>query len=197
MHRRVAVLVSIVATISMAGAPRAFAGDAGGANNVVSVQNQRTGAVLARSRTAVAHDPGPTVSNDNQAYAHASCTDCRTVAVAVQVVLVEGPTSDFRPTNAAVALNESCLRCATFAFARQEVLSPGRHVEIGDDAKHQIEAIQSRIRSVTASSEAFDQMTVDLDGLTQQLVGVVQAEVQRAGTTAETTDHREVDEHDG
>ncbi len=197
MHRRIAVMISIIATVTMAGVPRAVAGETNaGANNIVSVQNVKTGSLLANAKTSLAHDAGPTVANDNEAYAHASCTDCRTVAVAVQVVLVEGATTDFRPTNVALALNENCLRCATFAFARQEVLTPGRHVEIGKTAESQIESIQSQIRGVAVSSEPFDQMTADLDSLTEQLVGVVQGEVQRAGTTAEDNDHREVDEHD-
>ncbi len=196
MHRRIAVVISIIATVTMAGPPRAVAGEtSGGANNIVSVQNVTTGSLLAKARTSLVHDAGPTVANDNEAYAHASCTDCRTVAVAVQVVLVEGATTDFRPTNVALALNENCLRCATFAFARQEVLNPGRHVEIGETAEHQIETIEAQIQGVAVSPEPFDQMTAHLDSLTQQLVAVVQGEVQRAGTTAENNDHREVDEH--
>jgi len=195
MHRRIAVMVSIIASLSLAGAPQAFASGTGGADNIVVAQNQTTGALVARAKTSVAHDPGPTVANVNQAYAHASCTDCRTVAVAVQVVLVEGPTTDFRPTNVALALNENCLRCATFAFARQEVLSPGRHIEFSDSAKRAISQIQAQISRVASSSETFDLMTADLDNLTQQLLAVVQGEVQRAGTTAAGTDNRKVDVH--
>ncbi len=164
-------------------------------HTAVSAQNQKSGALVARAKTSVAHDPGPTVTNVNQAYAHATCTDCRTVAVAVQVVLVEGPTTDFRPTNVALALNENCLRCATFAFARQEVLSPGRHIEISDSAKGAIKQIQAQISRVASSSETFDLMTSDLDNLTQQLVAVVQGEVGRTGTTAQDDGHRQVDEH--
>jgi putative peptide zinc metalloprotease protein len=198
MYRRFAALISIVASFTLAGAPRAVAGDEGaGANNVVYLRNQVDGAALTRARTSVAHDPGPTVANDNEAVAYASCTDCRTVAAAVQVVLIEGPANDVRPTNVALALNENCLRCATFAFARQVVLSPRTHVEIGDAAEAQIQDVQSQIRGVAASSETFPEMTADLDALTEQLVAVVQGEVQRAGTAADRTDDRRVDEHDG
>ena len=197
MYRRFATVVSIVASLTLAGAPRALAGDGGaGANNVVYVRNQVNGASLTRARASVAHDPGPTVANDNEAVAYASCTDCRTVAAAVQIVLVEGPTNDFRPTNVALALNEGCVRCATFAFARQVVLSPGTHVEIGEQAEVQIQGIQGQISAVAASAESFPDMTADLDGLTEQLVAVVQGEVQRAGTTAERDEDRRVDEHD-
>jgi len=197
LYRRNAVLVSIVSALTLAGGTTAFAGDEGaGANNVVSVRNLEDGARQIRTRTSVAHDPGPTVANDNEAFAYASCTDCRTVAAAVQVVLVEGPMNESRPVNAALAVNENCLRCATFAYANQVVLQAGRHVEIGDEAEERIEAIEGRIRSVAASSETFLEMSTDLDGLTQQLVAVVQGEVQRAGTTAARIDDRRVDERD-
>jgi putative peptide zinc metalloprotease protein len=197
LYRRFATIVSIVASLTVAGASPAFAGDqGGGANNVVNVRNQDDGAWRTRAKTSVDHDRGPTVANENQAFAYASCTDCRTVAAAVQVILVEGPTDDFRPVNVAVALNENCLRCATFAFARQVVLTPGRRVEIGDDAEGQIERIQGRIRNVAGSSESFPQMTADLDSLTEQLVAVVQGEVDRAGTWSDRKDDRRVDEHD-
>jgi len=197
MYRRFAAAISIVASLTLAGAPRAFAGEEGaGANNVVSVRNTETGDVRTRSRVSVAHDPGPTVADENEAFAYASCTDCRTVAAAVQVVLVEGPANDVRPVNAAVAVNENCLRCATFAYANQVVLTPRTRVEIGDEAEGRIEYLEGQIRSVAASSEAFPQMSADLDSLTGQLVAVLQGEVQRAGTTAERSDDRKVDQHD-
>jgi len=197
MYRRFAAAFGIVASLTLAGAPRALAGDEGaGANNVVSLRNTESGEILTRARVSVAHDPGPPVANENEAFAYASCTDCRTVAAAIQVVLVEGPTNDFQPVNAAVAVNENCVRCATFAYARQVVLSPRTHVEIGDEAEEQIQYLQGRIRSVTRSSEAFPQMSADLDSLTNQLVAVVQGEIQRAGTTAERSDDRKVDQHD-
>ncbi len=97
---------------------------------------------------------------------------------------------DFRPENAAVALNENCLRCQTFAYARQTVLNPGRPVKIGDAAQAKINAIDKRMRQLAASSEPFDKLAAGLDGLTLDLVGVIQGEVRRAGTTAVEDDHR-------
>lgn len=197
MYRRFAALAALAASLTMVGAPRALADEDGSvANNVVSVRNQEDGASRIRARTSVAHDSGPTVANDNEAFAFASCTDCRTVAAAVQVVLVEGVADDVRPTNFALALNENCLRCATFAYAHQVVLTPGQRVDIGERAQDQIGEIQRQIRTVAGSDEPFPQMNADLDSLTDQLVAVVQGEVQRAGTSAGRNDDRRVDEHD-
>jgi putative peptide zinc metalloprotease protein len=170
----------------------AFEESSGNVDNVVDVVNRNNGSLATKARTALAHNGGPSVTNGNGALARASCTDCRTVAVAVQVVLTEGPVNDFRPQNAAVALNENCIRCQTFAYARQEVLNPGRPVRIGDSAQAKIDGIDRRMSQLAASTEPFDRLAADLDSLTVEMVGVVQGEVQRAGTTAVDQKHREV-----
>jgi putative peptide zinc metalloprotease protein len=191
-------LVAVLTTVFAFGAPAARADDGvrGASNNIVNVVNRSDGASRVRARSAVPQVDGSTVDNTNIASAYASCTDCRTVAVAVQVVVVEGQVTDFEPGNAAVALNENCLRCQTFAYARQEVLSPGTPVELSDDAVAAIRDLQDQIQSVAQSDEDFAQMSADLDGLTEQVVSVVQGEIDRAGTTATLHHDRRVDERD-
>jgi putative peptide zinc metalloprotease protein len=70
-------------------------------------------------------DGGP-VDNRNEAYAAASCRDCRTVAVAFQVVLVIGYAQVATPINSAVAVNYGCEGCATNALAVQLVATLAR-----------------------------------------------------------------------
>jgi len=160
-------------------------------DNVVVVRNHQPGAFRWRARSAIAHDPGPSATNQNVAYAYASCTDCRTVAVAVQVVVLEGPVTDFRPANAAVAVNDSCLRCQTYAYGHQVVLSAGRMVELSADAEQRVDQLDHQMDQVAASSEGFDQMTSDLDQLTAQLVSAVQDGIRGAGNGAEAADASE------
>ena len=195
MRKRIAAFLAIVATTSLAVPSQALAFEEsnGNANNVVVVQNRQGGAFKNKARSLLVHNGGPSVANGNAAVARASCTDCRTVAVAVQVVVLEGPVSDFRPENAAVALNETCVRCQTFAYARQEVLDPGRPVRIGDGAQERVSQIEGQIRDLASSTEPFVQLTADLDNLTVQLVDVVRGEVNRAGATAKVDERRQVD----
>src|SRR4051812_34094171 len=80
--------------------------DAGRENNVVAVVNRLDGKTRDKSHLAIVEDGDGTILEQNVAFAHASCTDCRTVAVAVQVVIVIGSPPDFRPLNAAIAQNE-------------------------------------------------------------------------------------------
>ncbi len=66
---------------------------------------------------------GDSVLNANEAYAFASCTDCQTVAVAFQVVLVLGQANVVVPQNLAGAVNYSCMECVTYALATQLVVT--------------------------------------------------------------------------
>ena len=59
----------------------------------------------------------------NEAHAYASCSNCVTVAVAFQVVLIMDDAQVVVPQNLAVAANYECYRCITAAIASQLVLS--------------------------------------------------------------------------
>ncbi len=66
---------------------------------------------------------GDEVLNVNEAHAYASCSNCVTVAVAFQVVLIMDNANVVVPQNLAVAANYNCYRCITAAIASQLVLS--------------------------------------------------------------------------
>ena len=66
---------------------------------------------------------GDEVLNVNEAHAYASCSNCVTVAVAFQVVLIMDDAQVVVPQNLAVAANYECYRCITAALASQLVLS--------------------------------------------------------------------------
>jgi putative peptide zinc metalloprotease protein len=66
---------------------------------------------------------GDEVLNVNEAHAYASCSNCVTVAVAFQVVLIMNDAHVVVPQNLSVAANYQCYRCITAAIASQLVLS--------------------------------------------------------------------------
>jgi len=171
-------------------------GDGGGGDNVVIVHNHPDGATRARSRAAVSINHTETVANQNYAEAYSSCTGCRTVAAAVQVVLVEGNPSTFVPANAAVAVNDECHFCQTFAFARQFVISTDGEASLSEDAREQISDLNGQVAAVVASDEPFAQMNDDLDSLAVQIDTVAVNDLQRAGRHADVEDHRDVKEQD-
>jgi len=61
--------------------------------------------------------------NRNEAYAFASCTGCKAVAVAFQVVLLVGDVHVVAPQNIAAAVGYHCVACVTQALATQLVVS--------------------------------------------------------------------------
>ena len=67
-----------------------------------------------------AEDP---VLNVNEAYAFASCSNCVTVAVAFQVVLILGSADIIVPQNLSAAVNYECFQCITAAVASQLVVT--------------------------------------------------------------------------
>jgi hypothetical protein len=187
------VFVAVGAPLAVA--PAAHAESWGSANNYVYLYNTTDNALLSRASTSVARQEGNTVANQNVAYAKSTCTGCRTVAVAVQVVIVQGPGTDFRPTNAAIALNENCTSCATFAFARQYVLSPHREVELSGQTKKQVASLRAQMSSVASSQEPFPQLEADLDSLSQQVLSAVQADLNHTGGSGGEHVDTKVDEH--
>jgi putative peptide zinc metalloprotease protein len=196
MRRLLLALLGIVALTIGTSAPAGASGGEG--NNLVKVENRESNSVRTKARSDVVEEAGTTVDNENVAFSYASCVDCRTVTAAIQVVVVENPAvNDYRPGNAAAAVNESCTRCATFAYARQVVLTPYRQIDLGEDAHHEIHDIQQEIRAEVESGDTFDAMSAALDALTERLVAVVQAEIDRTGSDAPKHSDRDVerDEH--
>jgi putative peptide zinc metalloprotease protein len=63
------------------------------------------------------------VLNVNEAYAFASCSDCVTVAVAFQVVVIVGSADVVVPQNLSAAVNYECFECITAAIASQLVVT--------------------------------------------------------------------------
>ncbi|MBV9290991.1 MAG: hypothetical protein JO222_00970 [Frankiales bacterium] len=69
----------------------------------------------------------PTVLNRNEAYAFASCKNCRALAVSFQVVLIVGHANVVAPQNISAAVSYHCLKCLTQALAVQLVVTlPGK-----------------------------------------------------------------------
>ena len=91
------------------------------------------------------------VDNRNEAYALASCTDCTTVAVAFQVVLVIGQSDAVAPVNVAVAANGGCVRCTTTALARQLLVTLREAPSA--ELRAQIEAAMARLDGLHGSAD--------------------------------------------
>lgn len=192
MKRRLAIAILVFAGFGAAFVQPAVADDGGGPNNIVQVRNHDDGATRIKSKVKVSEDPNDDVEDGNAAIAYASCTDCRTIAAAIQVVIVESPNvTTYQPQNGAVAVNENCTRCATFAFARQIVLTPYHHVELSGDTRRQIHDAGEEAERIVESNADFPTMSAQLKDLATRLAATVQADIDQQSTHAPSRDDRE------
>ena len=116
---------------------------------------------------------GDEVLNVNEAHAYASCSNCVTVAVAFQVVLIMDHARVVVPQNLAVAANYECYQCITAAIANQLVLSveetPGEEqlLALGD--------VWGRLTQFgqTITSYSLAQISAQLEAFQAEIVAIL------------------------
>jgi putative peptide zinc metalloprotease protein len=152
LRRLLAVLLAVLAAAGYAAVRPAHAdvrSDLGlkpDANAAIAI-NTTDGSSLFEFAFAVRHVMGDVVDQQNAAVAYASCKSCQTTAIAIEIVLVEGSPHTFTPTNVAVAMNENCSLCDTFATAYQFVVQSSGPVHFTHEGLRELRAIRKEIAS--------------------------------------------------
>lgn len=123
-----------------------------GTNNVVRINNRADGRLRVRGRVHLNRIKGDRVDAVNFAYARSSCTDCQSIAVALQINLVKPGASYVAPENVAIALNEACTRCHTIARALQYTFSVENPDDVPDSVAGLIREMNRELRDVHQSS---------------------------------------------
>ena len=136
---------------------------------------------------------GTSVTNSNSAYAFASCRQCKTIAVAFQVVLMTGDAHVAIPQNISGAVNYSCVQCLTYALAQQLVLTvPG---ELSPTTRQRLDTLWQQIDTfaTTVQDLPLDEIRTRLLGYQSQIQALVTGEAstttpsQGANPTTTTT----------
>ena len=158
-------------------------GGGGNVNNEVVVRNTVDGHFAQRAGLGIARVTGDVVENQNAAAATSSCSDCRTVAVAVQIVLIQRTdASVVSPRNLAIALNVGCQRCDTFAAAYQYAVTTDGLVRFTPGAQQQLAALESQIRSLTATDGVpFPDLEAQIDAVVEQMWAIVDQDLVQVG----------------
>lgn len=122
----------------------------GGANgdNVAVAVNTHDGKTVVALAIKITQTASSDVDPVNAAVAVASCSDCQTVAIALEGVLVVGNPDNFSPTNIALAINSECSNCQTLAAAYQKVVQNDTRVRISGQGRHEIAAIRTDLLSL-------------------------------------------------
>src|SRR5215213_8622875 len=89
----------------------------GGGKNVVVVNNYQNGGTQIQGHVHLNRIPGPFAAPANIAIATSSCTQCQSLAVALQINVISKTAQFIGPENVAVASNVGCSECVTMAWA--------------------------------------------------------------------------------
>ncbi len=128
----------------------------GGGKNIVKVLNRQDGRFVIRGNIQLNRIPAPNVEPWNLAWAQSSCTDCQTMAVALQINLYERGAPRVAPQNAAIAVNIACTRCVTVARALQYTIPVDDIREVPRDVNELIREMDRELNDIrrTATSVA-------------------------------------------
>jgi putative peptide zinc metalloprotease protein len=147
--------------------------------------NTRDGADVFRLAFSIRRVLSETVDTSNAAVAVSSCTDCQTVALAFQVLLLFEEPEVLTPENLALALNVECSLCDTLASAYQLVLTTGGPVHFTAEGNQLLADIHRRLLELRDSGLSSFELQARVDTLYEALKQVVATELVPAGPTPE------------
>jgi putative peptide zinc metalloprotease protein len=179
--RRLAATALLACGALVATAAPATAGD----DTVAIAVNTKDGFDIFKLAFQVRHVTGDTIDSGNAAVAYASCTDCQTVAIAIQVVLISGyDSSTVSPENLAIAINESCSLCDTLASAYQFVLTAEGNLHFTADGNRRLAALRQALRDLGRGDLPVEQIQAKLDTLMDELAAILSTELVPSGPVA-------------
>jgi putative peptide zinc metalloprotease protein len=166
---------ALAAALALAGPVPARAG---GGDNVVVAVNTRDGRFLYRVKLAIKRTNDDVVDAANAAVAVASCTECQTVAIAVEGLLVFSDPSVFTPTNLALAMNVECSFCATLASAYQFAVQTAGSAHLSGAGRRAIAEIRADLEALRREGLTIWDLQARVDELAQRLLHVLLTEVE-------------------
>lgn len=190
MKRR--LLAIVIAALVACGLSAARPGQAAADNAAVAV-NTKDGTTVFKVAFAIRHVMSDVVTETNAAVAYNSCTDCASVAIAFEIVLVESDASVVSPTNIAIAYNQDCTTCVAVAEAYQFVLGTGGAVHFDAQGNKILSEIRRELHSLKKQDLTLEQLQAMLDDIAARMADVLQNHLVAVGPskpdqTATTTD---------
>ena len=181
MNQRILVLlVAFLAAVGFSFARPQLARAQGGDNTAVAV-NTKDGSSIFKVAFAIRHVMSDVVDQSNAAVAVSSCTDCQTVAIAIELVLVESDASVVEPTNVALAINVDCTLCVTVADAYQFVYSTGGAVHFDADGNKILADIRNELEKLKHESLTLAELQAKLDDIKARILDVLEHHLVAAG----------------
>lgn len=196
-----ALALAVLASPAVAAADDRATGSGG--DTVAVAINTTDGASVFRLAFAVRFVHGNVVDNANAAVAYASCVDCQTVALAFQVIIATGEANVVTPTNLALAYNETCSSCATFAAATQILVdTDGQMVRFTGEGRKRLAALRKHLRGLRDETLTIERMESELAAARAELADILASQLVPVGSDRDDADDatdadREIDDPSG
>jgi putative peptide zinc metalloprotease protein len=185
VKRLLITFAALAAAVGLA-AVRPDAALAEGGDTAAVAVNTKDGSSIFKLAFAIKRVAGDVVDTSNAAVAFASCSNCQTVAISIQVVLITGDPSVVTPQNLAIAINQNCTACQTLASAFQFVLTTDGEVHFTPEGNKAIAEIRHELRELRKSGLTIVQIQARVEELMTRLVQVVNNELVAAGKSGES-----------
>jgi putative peptide zinc metalloprotease protein len=174
MTRRLLVLLALLLALVAPGNAAAQGGD----TTAIAI-NTKDDSSLFKFAFAIKKVTGEIVDNTNAAIAYASCENCRTTAISIQIVLVSGSPGTVVPENFAISINESCTLCQTFSTAFQFVIGvEDPSVGLTKAGKRELREILREFKALKRDDYSLEEFHARTQELGQRLRTVLQTELQ-------------------
>jgi putative peptide zinc metalloprotease protein len=153
-----------------------------GGNNVAAKVNTKDGKTVYAIKLKIVQVKGETVDATNAAVAvNSGCTDCSTVAIAFEGVVVVGSPDTFAPTNLALAYNVDCSGCTAFADAYQQVVQTSTRVRITKQGRREIARIRQDLKDLKHADLTLEQIRARVAADEQAFAAVLRNEMVPVG----------------
>ena len=180
------VLLALLALLALVAAP-ALAADgelSGAKDNQAVAEPSGAGDSVIDLAFSVRETASDVIDETNTAVAYSNCEACRAVAIAFQIVIVQGDPSTVTPQNVAVAVNDQCPDCSTLAVAYQFVVGRGEPVEFTKRGLKRLAAIRKELEKLEKQYGKLtnEQIRVRTDGFAEEIRDILANDLVPAGT---------------
>ena len=169
---RTATVAAAIAALALTMPASALAQSGGDETSAVAI-NTKDGSSVFKLAFSVRRVMNEVVDQQNAAVAYANCESCQTVAISFQLVLVMTDPSVITPENLAVAINEECTLCSTYAGAFQFVFGNGGRIRFTAEGSRELAEIRrelQRLRNAGLSTAEIEARTEELAGRLPQVI---------------------------
>jgi putative peptide zinc metalloprotease protein len=153
----------------------------GGDDNVAVALNTRDGSTVYAVRLKVVMTGADVVDSGNAAVAAASCSDCTTVAIALEGVVVTGDAEVVAPQNIALAINSGCSGCQTLAYAYQDLQTVDGKVRLTGAGRRTIAGLRAELNGLRRSGLDVAAVKAEVDRIARAFAAVLDDELVPIG----------------